>query len=103
MAEGPPFAKLFRVPSDIGGNVTRREADGSPDWSGVWLGGGGAGVYEGEGVMGGNVWGSVGAWVKVAEPADLLLLMEGSFGRRGFSFGADIALGVSCCSWCLGD
>jgi len=48
--------------------------------------------------MGGSVWGSVGAWLRVEEPADLLLLMEGSFGRRGFSFGADIALGVSCCS-----
>lgn len=62
--------------------------------SGVWFGGR-VGVYEGEGVIGGNVWGSVGFWVKTADPADLLLLMEGSFGRRGFSFGADIALGVS--------
>ena len=44
VAEGPPFAKLFRVPSDMGGNVTRREPDGSPEVSGVWVGGGGAGV-----------------------------------------------------------
>ena len=60
-------------------------------------------MYAGEGVIGGKVCGSDGPWVNTADPADLLLLMEGSFGRLGFSFGADIALGVSACSWYLGD
>ena len=52
-------------------------------------------MYEGEDAIGGKVWDSDGPCVDDAEPGDLLLLIEGSFGLRGFSLGADLVLGVS--------